>query len=92
MEPLLDENTEGCCDESNDKAQKPESIDEHSILRSFKRRRSEVRHSRIDEVPIDSETCDLSRKVDEDLVCEVFRLLLQVLVGFDDECRDNGRE
>ena len=80
MEPLLDENTEGCCDESNDKAQKPESIDEYSILRSFERRRREVRHGRIDEVPIDRHTGNLRRKLHEDLICEIFRLLLEILV------------
>ena len=41
---------------------------------------------------IDSETRDLSRNVHEDLVCEILRLLLQVLVRFDDECRNDGRE
>ena len=90
MEPLLDENTERCCDESNDKAQKPESINKYSILRSFKRRRSEVRHSRIDEVPIDRHTGNLRRKLHEDLICEIFRLLLEILVRFDDECSDDG--
>ena len=90
MEPLLDENTERCCDESNDKAQKPESIDEYSILRSFKRRRSEVRHSRIDEVPIDRHTGNLRRKLHEDLICEILRLLLKILVRFNDECSDDG--
>ena len=54
--------------------------------------RGDVWHGGIYEVSIDSECCDLSRKVDEDLVCEILWLLLQVLVGLDDECRDNGRE
>ena len=89
MEPLLDENTERCCDESNDKAQKPESIDEYGVLRSFERRRSEVWHSRIDEVPIDRHTGNLGRKLHEDLIGQVFRLLLQVLVGLDNERGDN---
>ena len=51
-----------------------------------------MRHCRVDEISIDSETGDLSRKVYEDLVRESFRLLFQALVRFNDECRDNSRE
>ena len=46
--------------------------------------RGDVWHGGIYEVSIDSECCDLSRKVDEDLVCEILR--------FDYDRRDNGRE
>ena len=92
MEPLFDEDAEGCSYKSDDEAEEPEDVDDNGITRPLEGWRGEIWHGRIDEVPIDSETRDLSRKVDEDLVCEVFRLLLQVLVGFDDECCDNGRE
>ena len=92
MEPLLDENAERCGYEGDYEAKEPESIDGNSVSGSLEGWRGEIWHGRIDEVPIDSETRDLSRKVDEDLVCVILWLMLQVLVRFDDECRDNGRE
>ena len=92
MKPLFDEDAEGCGYKSNDEAEEPEDVDEDGVPRPLEGRRGEVWHGRIDEVAIDSKTCDLSGKVDEDLVCEILRLLLQVLVRFDDECRNDGRE
>ena len=63
MEPLLNEDAEGCAYKSDDEAEEPEDVDEDSIPRPLEGWRGEVWHGGIDEVPIDSETCDLSRKV-----------------------------
>ena len=92
MEPLLDENAERCGYEGDYEAKEPESVDGNSVSGSLEGWRGEVRHGRINEVSVDSETRDLSRNLDEDLVCEILGLLLQVLVRFDDECCDNSRE
>ena len=92
MKPLFDEDAEGCSYKSDDEAEEPENVDENCISRSLEGWRGEVWHGGVDEVPIDSETCDLSRKVHENLVRQFFRLLLQVFVRLNDECRDDGRE
>ena len=92
MEPLFDEYAKRCCDEGDYKAQKPENVDENRVLRFLEWWRGEVRHGRIDEIPIDSEARNLIRKLYEDLVRKFFRLLLKVFVWLDDECRDDGRE
>ena len=41
-------------------AEEPEDVDEDSIRRPLEGWRGEVWHGRIDEVPVDSETRDLS--------------------------------
>ena len=92
MEPLLDENAERRGYEGDYEAKEPEGVDGNSVSGSLEGWRGEVRHGRINEVSADSETRDLSRKLDENLVCEILGLLLQVLVGFDDKCCDNSRE
>ena len=80
MEPLLDENAERRGYEGDYEAKEPEGVDGNSVSGSLKGWRGEVRHGRINEVSVDSETRDLSRNLDEDLVCEILGLLLQVLV------------
>ena len=92
MEPLFYKNSKGGGYKSDGKAQKPESIDENGISGSVEGWRSEVRHGWIDEIPVDSKTRDLGRKVHEDLVREILWLLLQVLVRFDNKCCDHSRE
>ena len=92
MEPLLDENAERCGYEGDYEAKEPESVDGNSVSGSLEGWRGEVRHGRINEVSVEGETRNLSRKLHEDLVCELLGLLLQVLVRFDDECCDNSRE
>ena len=80
MEPLLDENAERCGYEGDYEAKEPESVDGNSVLGSLEGWRGEVRHGRINEVSVEGETRNLSRKLHEDLVCELLGLLLQVLV------------
>ena len=67
--PLLSKDAEERRREAQHEAEEPEDVDEDSIPRPLEGWRGEVWHGRIDEVPVDSETRDLSRKVDEDLVC-----------------------
>ena len=63
MEPLFDEDAEGCRYKSDDEAEEPEDVDENCIRRPLEGWRGGVWHGGIDEVPVDSETRDLSRKV-----------------------------
>ena len=60
MEPLFDEDTEGCGYKSDDEAEEPENVDKDSVPRPLEGWRGEVWHGGIDEVLIDSETRDLS--------------------------------
>ena len=60
MKPLLDEDAKGCSYKSGNEAEEPEDVDEDSISGSLEGWRGEVWHGRIDEVPIDSETRDLT--------------------------------
>ena len=90
MEPLFHENAEGCGYEGDYEAEEPERVDGNSVSGCLEGWRGEVWHSRVDEVSVDSEARDLSRKLHKNLVCEILRLLLQVFVGFDDERCDNG--
>ena len=80
MEPLFDEDAEGCGYKSDDEAEKPEDVDENRIPRPLEGWRGEVGHGGIDEVPVDSETCNLVRKLHENLVRKFLGLLLQVFV------------
>ena len=63
MKPLLDEDAKGCSYKSGNEAEEPEDVDEDGMPRPLEGWRGEVWHGGIDEVPIDSETRDLSRKV-----------------------------
>ena len=92
MEPLLDEDTEGSCDERNEETQDPEGVDSGLNSRSVKRRNLENRNSRVDKVSVDSQVGCLIDVLDEENICEVLRLLLEVLVRLDDECGDDCRE
>ena len=60
MEPLFDEDAERCVHKSDDEAEEPEDVDENGIPRPLEGWGGEVWHGGIDEVPIDSETRDLS--------------------------------
>ena len=71
MEPLLDENAERCSYEGDYEAKEPEGVDGDSVSGSLEGWRGEVWQGRINEVSADSETRDLSRNLDEDLVCEI---------------------
>ena len=60
--------------------------------RSVERRNIEHRDGRVDEVPIDSQVGCLIDELDEENICEVLRLLLEVLVRLNNECGDDRRE
>ena len=92
MEPLLDEDTEGSCDERNEETQDPEGVDSGGNSRGLERGDIENRDGRVDEVPIDSQVGCLIDELDEENICEVLRLLLEVLVRLDNECCDDCRE
>ena len=68
------------------------NVDRNRVSRSLKGWRGEIWHSRVNEVSVEGKACDLHRKLYEDLVCKVFRLLLQVFVRLDNECCDHSRE
>ena len=76
MEPLLDEDSEGSCDECNEETQNPKSVDNDKNSRFLERWSGEVWDSRIHKVPIDGEMGNLDGDLHEDMICEVLRLLL----------------
>ena len=84
MEPLLDKDTDGGCDECDEETQYPEGVDSGLNARSVKRRNIEHRDIRVDEVPIDSQVGCLIDEVDEENIGEIFGLLLEVLVRLND--------
>ena len=92
MEPLFDEDTEGSGNECNEQTQYPQGIDSGGNSRCLERWDIENWDSRVDKVPIDGEVGCLIDELDEENVCEIFGLLLEVLVRFDDECGDDRRE
>ena len=89
MEPLFDEDTEGCGNECNKQTQYPKGIDSGGESRCLERRDIENRDGRVDEVPIDSQVGRLIDELDKENIGEIFRLLLEVLVRFDNKCSDN---
>ena len=92
MEPLLDEDTEGSGNECDEETQYPEGVNNRRNPRSVERRNIEHRDGRVDEVPIDSQVGCLIDELDEENICEVLRLLLEVLVRLDNKCCDDSRE
>ena len=92
MEPLLDEDPEGSGNECNKQTQYPKGIDSRGDSRCLERWDIENWDSRVDKVPIDGEVGCLIDELDEENIGEIFGLLLQVLVRFNDECGDNRRE
>ena len=92
MEPLLDEDTEGSGNECNKQNQYPQGIDSGGNSRCLERWDIENWDSRVDKVPIDGEVGCLIDELDEENIGKIFRLLLQVLVGFDNERSNNCRE
>ena len=59
MEPLFDEYTEGRSDEGDYEAEEPKNVDKNRVTRFLERWGGEVWRGRIDEVPVDSQTCNL---------------------------------
>ena len=55
MEPLLDEDTEGSCNERNEQTQDPEGVDNGGNPRFLERRNIEYRNGRVDEVSVNSQ-------------------------------------
>ena len=92
MEPLLDEDTEGSGNECNKQTQYPKGIDSGGNSRCLERWNIENRDGRVDEVPIDSQVGRLIDELDKENIGEIFRLLLEVLVRFDNKCSDDCRE
>ena len=92
MEPLLDEDTEGSGDECDEETQDPECVDSGGNSRCLERWNIENWDSRVDKVPIDGEVGCLIDELDEENICEIFGLLLEVLVRLDNECGDDRRE
>ena len=92
MEPLLDKDTEGGCDECDEETQYPEGVDSGLNSRSVKRRNLENRNSGDVKVSVDSQVGCLIDELDEENICEIFGLLLEVLVRLDNECGDDRRE
>ena len=90
MEPLFDEDAEGCSYKSDDEAEEPEDVDEDGMPRPLEGWRGEVWHGGIDEVPVESQSSQLDGDLAEDLDGHILRLLLEVLVGFNYERRDYG--
>ena len=92
MKPLLDEDTERSGNECNKQTQYPKGIDRGGDSRCLERWDIENRDGRVDEVPIDSQVGRLIDELDEENISEVFRLLLEVLVRFNNESGDDSRE
>ena len=86
---MLDEDTEGGGNECNKQTQYPKGIDSRGDSRCLERWDIENWDSRVDKVPIDGEVGCLIDELDEENIGKVFRLLLEVLVGLDDERSDD---
>ena len=80
MEPLFDEDTEGCGNECNKQTQYPKGVGSRGNSRCLERWDTENRDGRVDEVSIDSQVGGLIDESDEENIGEIFGLLLQVLV------------
>ena len=89
MEPLFNEDTEGSSNECNKQTQYPKGIDSGGDSRCLEKWDIENWDSRVDKVPIDREVGCLIDELNEENIGKVFRLLLQVLVGFDNERSDD---
>ena len=92
MEPLLDEDTEGSGDERNEETQYPKGVDSRGNSRCPERWDTENRDGRVDEVSVDGEMGRLVDELHEKNIGEIFRLLLEVLVRFNNESGDDSRE
>ena len=89
MEPLFDEDTEGSGNECNKQTQYPQGVDSRGDSRCLERWDIENWDSGVDKVPVDGEVGCLIDKLDEENIGEIFGLLLEVLVGLDDERSDD---
>ena len=92
MEPLLDEDTEGSGDECDEETQDPECVDSGGNSRCLERREVEDRDCRVDEISVGGQVRCLVDELHEEDVGQVFGLLLEVLVGLDNECDNDRRE
>ena len=92
MEPLLDKDTEGSGDKCDEKTQDPECVDSGGSSRCHERRDIEDRDCRVDEISVDGQVGCLVDELHEEDVGQVFGLLLEVLVGLDNECGNDRRE
>ena len=92
MEPLLDENTEGGGYECNEETQDPECVNSGGNSRCLERRDIEDWDGRVNEISVNGQVGCLVDELHEEDIGEVFGLLLEVLVGLDDECGDDRRE
>ena len=92
MEPLLDEDTEGSGDECDEETQDPECVDSGGNSRCLKRRDVEDWDGRVDEISVDGQVGCLVDELHEEDIGQVFGLLLEGLVGLNDECGDDCRE
>ena len=89
MEPLLDKDTEGSSNECNKQTQHPKGIDSGGDSRCLERWDIENWDGRVDEVPTDGQVGRLVDELHEENIGKVFRLLLEVLVRFDNKCSDD---
>ena len=92
MKPLLDEDTEGSGNECNEQTQDPECVDSGGNSRCLERRDIEDWDGRVNEISVNGQVGCLVDELHEEDIGEVFGLLLEVLVGLDDECGDDCRE
>ena len=92
MKPLFDQNSEGRCDECNEKTQNPKSVDDRGNSRCLERQDVEDWDGRVDEISVDGQVRCLVDELHEEDIGQVFGLSLEVLVGLDDECGDDCRE
>ena len=92
MEPLLDEDPEGSGNECNKQTQYPKGIDSGGNSRCLERRDVEDWDGRVDEISVDGQMGCLVDELHKEDIGEVFGLLLEGLVGLNDECGDDCRE
>ena len=76
MEPLFHEDADGGGDECDEETQYPKGVDNGIDSRFLKGWRSEIRESRIDEVSVDGKVGYLDGELHENMVGEIFGLLL----------------
>ena len=92
MEPLLDKDTEGSGDERDEKTQDPKCVDSGGNSRCRERRDIEDQDCRVDEISVNGQVGCLVDELHEEDVGQVFGLLLEVLVGLDNEGGNDRRE
>ena len=89
MRSLLDQDTEGSGDECDEKIQDPKCVDSGGNSRCLERREVEDWDGRVDEISVDRQVGCLDDELHEEDIGQVFGLLLEALVGLDNECGDD---